>query len=213
MLKSLNVNHIGGALICLTDCLTDYYFHRAVCKQKDIRRNLTVSQYFRPVLKMAPQPRKTSVNDYSKVIIVVLISYFRRMFIVTVRRTNCNEEQQVIKCSFADSLLKFSTWIDIFIDTSKTGFSNISKATLKSKFYARLLFMVFNGMTFWVVKNSVHTGEFESKNSRVNYEIINKKCWCENEVGSRKLAVPINNIFWKSSTWGNVLLLLKNRGP
>ena len=27
--------------------------------------------------------------------------------------------------------------------------------------------------------------------------MINKKCNCENEVSGRKLAVPINSIFWK----------------
>ena len=56
----VNINnpiHIGGAQIFLTVC----YFHRTVCKQKIIRRNL-VSQYFRPVIKMGPQPRKTSVT-------------------------------------------------------------------------------------------------------------------------------------------------------
>ena len=57
-----NSIHIGGAQIFLTDCLTVCYFHRTVCKQKIIRRNLTVSQYFRPVVKMGPQPRKTSVT-------------------------------------------------------------------------------------------------------------------------------------------------------
>ena len=36
-------------------CLTDFYFHRAVCKQKSIWRHLTVSQYFRPVVKMGPK--------------------------------------------------------------------------------------------------------------------------------------------------------------
>ena len=49
-------------------------------------------------------------------------------------------------------------------------------ATLKSKFYAKFLFMVFNGIIFWVMHHSVYTGEFESKNSSVNYEMINKKC-------------------------------------
>ena len=42
-------------------------------------------------------------------------------------------------------------------------------ATMKSKFYAKFLFMVFNGMIFSVVHHSVHTGEFESKNSRIDY--------------------------------------------
>ena len=35
-------------------------------------------------------------------------------------------------------------------------------------------------------------GQFESKNSsitRVNYQMINRKCNCENEVSSQKLAV------------------------
>ena len=32
--------------------------------------------------------------------------------------------------------------------------------------------------------------------------MINKKC--ENEVNSRKVAVPINRFLWKSSTCGNV---------
>ena len=54
--------HIRGAQICLTDCLNNCYFHRAVCKQKNIRRNLTKRQYFRPVVKMGLQPRKISVT-------------------------------------------------------------------------------------------------------------------------------------------------------
>ena len=57
--------------------------------------------------------------------VVVLIFHFRGMLIVIVRRKNCNEEQQVIK-SFADSVLKFSTGIDIFIDTPKFEFSHVS---------------------------------------------------------------------------------------
>ena len=45
----------------ITLCLTDFYFHRTVCKQKTIWRNLTVGQYFRALLKMGPKPGKTSV--------------------------------------------------------------------------------------------------------------------------------------------------------
>ena len=45
----------------ITLCFTDFYFHRTVCKQKNIWRNLTVSQYLRPVVKVGPQPGKTSV--------------------------------------------------------------------------------------------------------------------------------------------------------
>ena len=41
-------------------CLTDFYLHRTVCKQKNIWR-LKVNQYFRPVIKMGPKPGKTSV--------------------------------------------------------------------------------------------------------------------------------------------------------
>ena len=46
-------------------------------------------------------------------------------------------------------------------------------------------------MIFWVVHNSVHTEKFESKNSMVNYQMMNKKCNCKKEVSSGKLAVPI----------------------
>ena len=48
--------------MCLTDCLADCYFHGTVCKQKNIRNNLTESQYLRHVVKMGTQPRKTSVT-------------------------------------------------------------------------------------------------------------------------------------------------------
>ena len=45
----------------ITLCLIDFHFRRAVCKEKNIWINLTVSQYFRPVVKMGPKPGKTSV--------------------------------------------------------------------------------------------------------------------------------------------------------
>ena len=49
------------------------------------------------------------------------------MLIATVRKINCNEQQQVSSLSsvssFGDSVLKFSTGIDIFIDIPKTEFS------------------------------------------------------------------------------------------
>ena len=64
---------------------------------------------------------------YSKVTVVVLISHFRGMPIVIFRRINCNEEQQVINCCFlADSVLKFSAEIDIFINNPKTEFLHFS---------------------------------------------------------------------------------------
>ena len=52
---------------------------------------------------------------------IVIISHFRGMLIAIVRRINCNEEQRVISLS----VLKFSTGIDIFINTSKTEFSHV----------------------------------------------------------------------------------------
>ena len=59
--------------------------------------------------------------------VMVLISHFRGMLIVIFRRINCNEEQQVINCCFlADSVLKFSTEIDIFINCPETEFLNFS---------------------------------------------------------------------------------------
>ena len=45
----------------ITLCLTNFCFHRTVWMQKDIRKNLTVSQYFRPIVKMSPKPGTTSV--------------------------------------------------------------------------------------------------------------------------------------------------------
>ena len=49
------------------------------------------------------------------------------MPIAIVSWINCSEAQQDIKASsFADSVLKFSTGTDIFIDTPKTEFSHIS---------------------------------------------------------------------------------------
>ena len=50
-----------GCADLLDYCLTDCYFHRTVCKRKNIWRNLTISQYFRPVHKMGPKPGNTSV--------------------------------------------------------------------------------------------------------------------------------------------------------
>ena len=96
----------------ITLCLTDFYFHRTVCQQKNIRRNLTVSQYFRLVIKMGLKPGTTLV------IVKFLISYLRCLLFVIFRRIKCNKEQQVINCwfcSLADSLLKFSTEIYFFI--------------------------------------------------------------------------------------------------
>ena len=57
--------------------------------------------------------------------VMVLISHFRKMLIVIFRRINCNEEQQVINCCLlADLVLKFSTKIDIFINSPETEFFN-----------------------------------------------------------------------------------------
>ena len=113
-----------SAQICSTDCFTDCYFHRTICKQKIISTNLTVSQYFRPVVNWF----QTEKNfGYSKVTFVVLISHFRGMLTVIVRRINFKEEQQVINCCFlAEPVLKFSTEIDIFIKSPKTEFSHYS---------------------------------------------------------------------------------------
>ena len=58
---SLLVAVVVDAQICLTDYLTDCYFHRTVCKQKYVLRNLTVSQYFRAVVKMGRKRGKTSI--------------------------------------------------------------------------------------------------------------------------------------------------------
>ena len=53
------------------------------------------------------------------------------MLIATVRKINCNEQQQVSSLSsvssFGDSVLKFSTGIDIFIDIPKFEFSHVSR--------------------------------------------------------------------------------------
>ena len=77
----------------ITLCLTDFYFHRTVCKQKNIwRRNVTIGQYFRYVVKMGPKPKKKANFGYSKVTVVVLISHFRGMVIVIFRKIKCNEE-------------------------------------------------------------------------------------------------------------------------
>ena len=43
-------------------CLNDFCYHRTVDNLKNIWRNLTIEQYFRAVLKMGPEPRKTSVT-------------------------------------------------------------------------------------------------------------------------------------------------------
>ena len=95
---------------CCALCLTDFYFHRKVCRQKNIWRNLTVSQYFRVVVKMAPKPGK-NFGCYSKETAVVLISHCRAMLVVSFRRTNCNENSNsYIVRSLADSgnsLLKY----------------------------------------------------------------------------------------------------------
>ena len=43
----------------ITLCLTDFDLLRIVCTQKkNISRNLMVSQYFRPFVKMGPKPKK-----------------------------------------------------------------------------------------------------------------------------------------------------------
>ena len=65
--------------------------------------------------------------------VVVLISHSKGMFIAIVRGINCNDELLFVitsyspnnVSSFVDSVLKFSTRIDIFIDTAKTEFSHV----------------------------------------------------------------------------------------
>ena len=42
-------------------CLTDFYFHRKVCKQKNVWRNLTRSQFLRRVVKVGTTPGKTLI--------------------------------------------------------------------------------------------------------------------------------------------------------
>ena len=59
---------------------------------KSVWRNLNVSQYFRPVVKMGPKLRKTLVTATS----AVLISHFRGLLIIIFRTIKCNEEYQVI---------------------------------------------------------------------------------------------------------------------
>ena len=60
-------------------CARLTFFHRTVSKQKAIWRNLTVSQYFKPVVKMDSQTGKNFC--YSKVYAVMLIFHSRRMLL------------------------------------------------------------------------------------------------------------------------------------
>ena len=58
--------------------------------KKNIWRKLTVREYFRPVAKIGPKPRKTLATV--KVTAVVLSSHFRELLIVIFRRITCNQE-------------------------------------------------------------------------------------------------------------------------
>ena len=121
LLRSLNPIHIGGVRICLTDCLTECYFHRVVCKEKNIWRNSTVSQDFRPVAKIGPQPRKTSVLvSVSSFADSVLNSVLDLTFLLTPQKLNLHMFRYIV----------------------------LFNANLKSKFFAKVLFIVFNGMIF-----------------------------------------------------------------
>ena len=81
-----NLKNLSCAL-----CLNDFYFHRKVCKQKNIWRNLTVSQYLGLSSKWVPKKTAKNFGCYSKVTVVVQISNFRGMLTVIFRRINCNE--------------------------------------------------------------------------------------------------------------------------
>ena len=62
--RSAHLSSISRCLLkneSVTLCLTEFYFQRTVCKQKNIWRNLAVSQYFRPVFKMGAKPGRTLV--------------------------------------------------------------------------------------------------------------------------------------------------------
>ena len=76
--------------------------------KKNIWRNLTVSQYFRPVVKMSPKPRKTFC--YSNV-----TSHFRGLLIVIFRRIKWNEEYQVINCCFLSWLCTEIQYWDLYV--------------------------------------------------------------------------------------------------
>ena len=60
---------------------------------------------------------------------------------------------------------------------------------------------------------------FHAPSGNLSLKTINRKCNCEDEVSSRKLAVLKNSIFWKSSSCENVCsaiydeTLSKNRFP
>ena len=94
-----------------------------------------------------------SQTGNSKVTAVVLI-HLRCLLFVIFRRIKCNEEQQVMNCSFcslANSVLKFSTEFFIFIEHLKNWFFFTffdryfcSMLPWESKFDAKFLFMVFN---------------------------------------------------------------------
>ena len=64
-----------------------------------------------------------------------------------------------------DSVLKFGTGIDIFIDIPKTESSHVSidspvQCYPEKQVLYKFLFMVFNGMIFLAVNHFVNNGEF-----------------------------------------------------
>ena len=133
------------------------FLHGAVSKQKTIWRNLTVSQYFRPVIKMGSQTGKTFCDR--KLSAVMLIFHSRRIFIVIFKRTKCNnEEKQVISCwffswfSYWNSVLKFMFLLNNPNTESFLCFSIISpaqccpeKAKLMRKFCSWYLIKKISG--------------------------------------------------------------------
>ena len=107
-------------------CLTEFYFHRTVCKQKNSWRNLTVSQYFRPVVKMGPKTGKTLVigdccgANFS----LQRDAYYhfqenRLQSGITSYKLLVLQGSLNLLGSLADSVLKLSTKIDIFIKHPK----------------------------------------------------------------------------------------------
>ena len=134
----------------------------------------------------------------------MLTCHFRGMLIVIFRMINCNKEQQVINCCFlADLVLKFSTEIDIFIDHLKNWLllnysidSSVQCCPEKANSMQNLF------MVFWDFLSSAALCA-PPDNLSIKTPLLlndNRKCNCESEVNSRKLAVLKKRIFWKSNS-------------